>query len=653
VRERLALRCDPYDAALALRGDRRPVALIGDWLGSGALLASEPLVVAEPGDDPFALLACQPRAEAGAEGVGVGGGWMGTLGYDLGRRLEPVPAPPPRPLTRAPFALGFYDHLLRRDARGTWWFEALWSPARDRALRRRRAQLLERLAGAARRRPFRVGAFSPRAPGLEGHHAAIEECRERIAAGEVFQANLCLRLDADWAGDPLDLLAAAGARLRPRYAALVGDEDGAVVSLSPELFLRRRGRTATSEPIKGTAARAGDGDGGRSLGASAKDRAENVMIVDLMRNDLGRVAAYGSVRVDALAEPRPHPGLWHLVSTVSATLREGVDDGELVRAAFPPGSVTGAPKVQAMRVIAELEATAREAYTGAIGVASPIAGLELSVAIRTFEVRGDAIWLGVGGGIVADSDPDAEVAECLAKAAPLVAAAGSRLEAGPPVPRRAASARALPRALALARAGRPDPAHGVFTSALVGAGDEEALAWHLDRLAASARELYGGEPAPGWRERVAAVAARATAPARLRVDVVPRRQGPPVAEASLGAVPARADAPLRPVLLPGGLGAHKWRDRRLVDELALALDGVPLLVDADGCVLEAGHAAVLLREGDDLVAAPPERALLPSLGVRALDGVRHEPFDLDRARRADAILLVSALRGPRAARLEP
>ena len=151
------------------------------------------------------------------------------------------------------------------------------------------------------------------------------------------------------------------------------------------------------------------------------------MIVDLMRNDLGRVCEYGSVEVPALTELREAPGVWHLVSTVTGTLRPGVGDAELLRASFPPGSVTGAPKIRAMRVIAELEASGREAYTGAIGYASPVAGLELNVAIRTLETSGERIWLGAGGGVVADSDPQGELEECLVKARPVVKAAGGEL----------------------------------------------------------------------------------------------------------------------------------------------------------------------------------------------------------------------------------
>ncbi|MGH2764016.1 MAG: aminodeoxychorismate synthase component I, partial [Thermoleophilaceae bacterium] len=412
-------------AALLVRDDSRPFALVGAWAGARALVGSEPLVVAAAEVDPFSLLDVQPSLEGGDQGEGaVGGGWFGFLGYGLGARVETVPPGPPRQVPLPPFALSFYDHLLRLDASGRWWFEALWSDERDAALRQRLELLRRRLAAGVGERPVRVGPLALAPPGAAGHIAAVAACRERIAAGEIFQANLCLRLEGRWSGDPADLFARTAGPLEPRYAAHVGGPWGALCSMSPELFLRRRGRHVLTEPIKGTAPREGVGaeETRRALAASAKDRAENVMIVDLKRNDLGRVCEYGSVAVAELAEPRPAPGVWHLVSTVSGTLRPGVGDGDLLRACFPPGSVTGAPKIRTMRVIAELEATGREAYTGAIGYASPLAGLELNVAIRTLELSGDRIWLGAGGGIVADSDPEAELEECLVKARPVVEA---------------------------------------------------------------------------------------------------------------------------------------------------------------------------------------------------------------------------------------
>ena len=207
-----------------------------------------------------------------------------------------------------------------------------------------------------------------------------------------------------------------------------------------------------SRPIKGTRSRPADELLARQqrelLERSAKDQAENVMIVDLMRNDLSRVCGPGSVRVPALLRAEPHPGVWHLVSDVHGTLAAGTGDGQLIAATFPPGSVTGAPKVRALEIIHELEATPREVYTGAVGYRSPVAGLELNVAIRTFEFGGGRVWLGSGGGIVAGSSADDEYRECLVKARPLIGALNAALARGTgrgPPPGRPPPGRPVPR----------------------------------------------------------------------------------------------------------------------------------------------------------------------------------------------------------------
>ena len=259
------------------------------------------------------------------------------------------------------------------------------TPGREEAIARRRDALAARLADPPQPRPFGTRDWRW-IPSAAGHAEAVEACRTRIAAGDLFQANLCMRLEGRLEGDAFDLFATAAQALPTDRAAFVAGPWGTVASLSPELFLARAGRTVRSAPIKGTR----PADQREELARSEKDRAENVMIVDLVRNDLGRVCRPGTVRVTALAEVRPHAGVWHMVSEVEGELRDGVGDSGLLRASFPPGSVTGAPKLAALDVIAELESTGREAYTGAIGFASPLAGLELSVAIRTFEVRGAA-----------------------------------------------------------------------------------------------------------------------------------------------------------------------------------------------------------------------------------------------------------------------
>ena len=298
------------------------------------------------------------------------------------------------------------------------------------------------MAGPARRSapgytfgPFRL------IPGPAGHQEAVRKAVEYIHQGDIFQANITLRAEAEFDGDPLDAFCQGMTALDPPYAAFIGvsalgADRAAVASLSPELFLRRTGDTVTSKPIKGTARRAADAGEAAAqraeLEASTKNRAENVMIVDLVRNDLSRVCRPRLGDRPRPARPEAHPGVWHLVSTVTGTLSPGAGDGDLIRAAFPPGSVTGAPKVRALEIIDELETTPREAYTGAVGYRSPVAGLELNVAIRTFEFAAGKAWLGAGGGIVADSDPAGEYAECLIKATPLLTALGARLDASAP-----------------------------------------------------------------------------------------------------------------------------------------------------------------------------------------------------------------------------
>jgi para-aminobenzoate synthetase / 4-amino-4-deoxychorismate lyase len=652
VRIQLEGELSAAEGTLLVRGDERPFALAGDWAGGGAVVGSEPLVVAGPGEDPFELLDRQPRV--GHEGGdAVGGGWFGYLGYNLGARLERVPPPPPRHVKLPDFALAFYDHVLHLDAHGRWWFEALWTDAREAELRTRLELLRTRLAEGVRERPVWVGTFQPAPPGGAGHMTAIDECRERIAAGEIFQANLCLRLEAEWKGDPLDLFARTAGTLEPRHAGLVSGPWGAVCSLSPELFLRRRGREVVSEPIKGTAPRvlAAGREGTRAedtraaLAASSKDHAENVMIVDLMRNDLGRVCEYGSIRVPALTEPRPAPGVWHLVSTVTGTLRPDAGDGDLLRASFPPGSVTGAPKIQAMRVIAELEAGGREVYTGAIGYASPVAGLELNVAIRTLELRGERIWMGAGGGIVADSVAERELEECFVKARPVIAAAGARLVEEPRV------SRVAPVPALAGGADRPDPALGVFETLLVRGGVPVDARAHLARLERSVSTLYGEALPEDLHARVLAAAAAAplqrlrvvAAPALVEIEVEP-----------LAAEPAADPVTLSPAVLPGGLGAHKWRDRRLLDELAQRLDAVLLLLDLDGDVLEAAYANLFIVEGTHLITPPLDGRQLPGTvraRVLALHPAREERLSLARVAAADELLLASSVRGIHPARL--
>ena len=554
LREPLDGRIAPGHEALLVRGEADAFALVGRWAGGGGIVGSRPLRRAGPTADPFAMIADAGDRPRDAEEGFVGGGWFGYLGYAI------TEGPALRPRRLPPFALAYYDHVLRLDPQGRWWFEALWTPERDAVLRARRDELAARLAAASSLRPGDTSTAEWRmTPSPAGHARAVAAARERIIHGDLYQANVSTRLESTLTGEPVDLFARVVARLAPDRAGFLQGAWGAVASLSPELFLERHGDAVSSRPIKGTRRRgAGVGDEARAeLAASEKDRAENVMIVDLVRNDLGRIARYGSVHVLELMSVEAHPGVWHLVSEVAAVRRQGTDDADLLRAAFPPGSVTGAPKIAAVEVIDELESSPRELFTGAVGFASPAAGLELSVVIRTFEIHADGrIWLDVGGGIVADSDPDAEAVEALNKARPLLESIGASR------PSFVAGTAPQPLRLSTRAARRPDARGGLLETIKVVGGVPVFGELHLARLQASMRELYGTAP-PAMIEREMVEAAAGAGRLRLLAD----RDGRVVLDPGPAVAAVTAEA-IEPVTVPGGLGAHKWRDRSWIDALA-------------------------------------------------------------------------------------
>jgi para-aminobenzoate synthetase component 1 len=253
------------------------------------------------------------------------------------------------------------------------------------------------------------------------HAAAIETVGASIARGSVYQVNLVQHFCAPFRGDPAGL-AAALRGLRPLQPRPFLGDGWAIVSASPELFLSRRGRRVWTMPIKGTRPLGLD-----DLPSSEKDAAEHVMIVDLERNDLSRVCEAGTVRWPELMVEHELAGVRHLRSVVEGRLREGVGLAELLAAVFPGGSVTGAPKIAAVDQIAALEPVGRGASMGALGCVYPNGDLDLALTIRTFAVAEGRIHLWVGGGIVWDSDPDAEIEESLVKARPLLEAVGAPL----------------------------------------------------------------------------------------------------------------------------------------------------------------------------------------------------------------------------------
>jgi para-aminobenzoate synthetase component 1 len=373
-----------------------PAALTGQWFGASAVIA--PSVAIGPVDVADAF-----DVRPGSHRSTVGGGWIGYVCYpDRGSDGRP---------TRIPEAGGGWtDCVLRCDRDRQWWFESLSGVPMP-------GWLADALTTPAPARAYRIDWD---AADRQAHRDGVLACLEAIRAGEVYQACVCTQFTGTIVGEPLDFFIDGVARTAPARAAYVAGDWGAVASLSPELFLCRRGDLVTSSPIKGTLPLSAPPS---ALRSSSKDVAENIMIVDLVRNDLGRVAVTGSVTVPELLVVRPAPGVWHLVSTVSARIPVELPTSALLDAAFPPASVTGTPKLRARQLISQWEQSTRGIYCGTVGLASPVAGCELNVAIRTveFDAVGDAV-LGSGGGITADSDADAEWEECLHKATPILGA---------------------------------------------------------------------------------------------------------------------------------------------------------------------------------------------------------------------------------------
>jgi para-aminobenzoate synthetase component 1 len=407
---------EPFAAALALRHEPGLV-LLESMPGFGALgrrsyLAARPAEIVTDG---------MPAVERLGHDW-----WAGWLSHDLGREIEWLPVAAADDLGLPPLALGRYDAWLEWDHEGgtvrvhgdgdaAHLLRALQTPAGD-------VPAHEPLSGWESSLP------------RPQYEQTVRRAIDYIRAGDVFQVNLSQRLSAEWEGDPFALYARLRRASPAPFMALARLGGAEVISASPERFLTRRGTYIETRPIKGTRPRRADPAEDRrqalALRSSAKDRAENVMIVDLARNDLGRVASFGTVAATELYRLESHPGVHHLVSSVEARLRPGVSVADIVRATFPPGSVTGAPKIRALEIIEELEPVRRGPYCGAIGCFAPGGDLDLSVAIRTFVAAAGRLHLHVGGAIVADSDPAAEWRETMHKAARLLDAAGGSLREG-------------------------------------------------------------------------------------------------------------------------------------------------------------------------------------------------------------------------------
>ena len=481
--------------------------------------------------------------------------------------------------------------------------------------------------------PAQIGPLDPQLS-AGGYARAFAALQERIAAGDIYQANLTFALAGSYRGDPLALYAAVRPAAGAGYGGVVFDGSHWLLSFSPELFFASRGGAALVKPMKGTRPRGRDAaDDARlkaELAASEKDRAENLMIVDLLRNDLSRVAVAGSVKVENAFAVETYPTVHQMVTTVRAKLTEGTSAADLLRALFPCGSITGAPKIRAMELIDQTERDARGPYCGTIGridAAGPdgTSDAAFNVAIRTLRLtptenqRGRAV-LGVGSAIVADSDMLAEWRECLVKGGFVRLAAGGA---------------------DLIETMRFTPEEGV-----------PLLDLHLGRITASAAELGFAFDRHAVRNAIQALCFEADAPAKLRLLV--SRGGAYCLE--LGELLAPLNAPVICAVVPLPVDSGDWRLRhkssdRHFYEAALAAAqnagaGEALLIRDDGLLTEGSFSNLFALRNGTLLTPPATLGLLPGVLRRSLiDTGRASEAELTLDDLAGGFLIGNAVRG--------
>lgn len=444
----------------------------------------------------------------------------------------------------------------------------------------------------------RIAGVAELVPALDAsaHACKVAQIRRWIADGDCYQINLTFPLGFRFYGHPLALYARLRERQPVRYGAFISVPEETLLSFSPELFFERHGQRVVTRPMKGTARREttpeADAAQRSALLLSEKERAENIMIVDLLRNDLGRLAEPGKVRVESLCDAEAYPTLWQMVSTISAEL-PGVPLFDLFRALFPCGSITGAPKIRAMQRIAELETTSRGLYTGTLGWLAPGGDCRFNVAIRTLELQPDGRGcLGIGGGIVIDSDPASEYAECLLKARFLTAL---------------------------------DPGFELVETLRLENGEYPLLGLHLERLTASAQALGFACDANSVAEALA-VQAATNVEGVFRVRLTLAHSGC----FKVTVAPLPENKPFWTVVLADEvlnvddyLLRHKTTARSRYDRALAQLAATPEIFDAiffntRGEVCEGARSTVFVERDGVLLTPPLACGLLPGVKRRQL-----------------------------------
>ncbi len=349
---------------------------------------------------------------ASSETLPFQGGALGLFGYDLGRRFENLPSLADNDIDLPDMAVGIYDWALIVDHHLQ---QVTLLSHRD--IDARFAWLSRQTAPPAL--PFRLTSPWQSNMTRAAYGEKFRQVQAWLHSGDCYQVNLAQRFQARYEGDEWQAFVQLNHANRAPFSAFIRLDDGVILSLSPERFIQISGDTIQTRPIKGTLPRLidpqADAQQAVKLAASPKDRAENLMIVDLMRNDIGRVAEAGSVRVPELFVVEPFPAVHHLVSTITAKLPASKHASDVLRAAFPGGSITGAPKIRAMEIIDALEPQRRNAWCGSIGYLSFCGNMDTSITIRTLTAWQGQLYCSAGGGIVADSHEDAEYQETFDK----------------------------------------------------------------------------------------------------------------------------------------------------------------------------------------------------------------------------------------------
>ena len=365
------------------------------------------------------------------------GGAVGYFSYDLCHFIECLPKTAIDDLQLPESYFGFYDLILAYDnMRNKAYLVSTGFPELDERQRIKRiGERIDEFKKKLRTLPGKIvdGGMvttpldTVKLKGNFTHNnylRAVEKARQYIINGDIFEVNISQRFETEIFTSPYKLYSRLRSINPAPFGAYLNFGEVAILSASPERFLRVQGDMVETRPIKGTRRRgdtqAEDRAQARALLGSAKDRAENMMIVDLERNDLGRVCRYSTVNVTELAILEKYPTVFHLTSTVVGRLQQGKSRIELLKAAFPGGSITGAPKIRAMEIIDELEPTRRSVYTGSLGYLSFDGNMDLNIVIRTFIINGNRAWFQVGGAVVYDSDPESEYQETLDKAKALI-----------------------------------------------------------------------------------------------------------------------------------------------------------------------------------------------------------------------------------------